>query len=110
VVETRNFFATMEVDSLAPDVDPEGHMQVQQKPEETPVTLAAKSSALGRVYLDWAKYPVVEAEPTESGYIVRFHDLRFGYPGQNRRAVLSASVRLDKNLKVVRENFGSGGR
>jgi inner membrane protein len=110
VVETQNFFATMQVDSLVPDVDPEGHMQVRQKPEETPVTLAAKGSTLGRIYLDWSKYPIVEAEPTESGYIVRFHDLRFGYPGQTRRAVLSASVQLDKNLKVVRENFGSGGR
>jgi inner membrane protein len=110
VVETQSFFATMQVDSSIPDVDPEAHMQVRQKPEETPVTLAAKSSALGRVYLDWSKYPIVEAEQTESGYIVRFHDLRFGYPGQTRRAVLSASVQLDKSLKVVQENFGSGGR
>ena len=110
VVETPAFFATMQVNSLVPDVDPEGRMQIQRKPEETPVTLAAKSSALGRVYLDWSKYPVVETEQTDSGYIVRFHDLRFGYPGQTRRAVLSASVELDKNLKVERENFGSRGR
>jgi len=110
VVETPAFFATMQVDSLGPDVDPEGHMRIQRKPEETPVTLAAKNSALGRVYLDWSQYPIVETEPTESGYIVRFHDLRFDYPGQARRAVLGASVELDKNLKVVRENFGSRGR
>jgi len=79
VVETQNLFATMTVDSLTPDVDPESEMQIRYKPEETPVTLAAKRSYLGRVYLDWARYPVTETEPLESGrgYIVRFRDLRF---------------------------------
>ena len=47
VVETPAFFATMQVDSLVPDVDPDGRMRIQRKPEETPVTLAAKSSAPG---------------------------------------------------------------
>ena len=105
VVEAQNFIATMEVDSLAPEVDPEGTMQVRYKPEETPVTLAAKKSYLGRVYLDWAKYPITETEPLPSGgYIVRFKDLRFDYPG--RGTVLSASVELDRNLNVVEQRFG----
>ena len=107
VVETRNFFATMTVDSLTPEVDPDGEMQIRYKPEETPVTLAAKKSYLGRVYLDWAQYPITETEPLEfgqQGYRVRFQDLRFDYPG--RRGVLSASVELDRNLKVVEQTFG----
>ncbi len=106
VVETRDFFATMPVDSSVPEADPEGRMQIRQKPEETLVTLAAKRSELGRVYLDWAQYPVVETEETGSGYIVRFRDLRYYEPSQTRRSVLSASVDLDRNLKVVREAFG----
>src|SRR6202171_699527 len=110
VVETRDFFATMQVDSSVPDVDPEGRMGIRQKPEETPVTLAAKRSYLGRVYLDWAKYPVVETEEIESGYIVRFRDLRYYDPKQTRRDLLSASVELDRSLNVVREGFGSRGR
>ena len=73
------------------------------------MTLAAKRSDLGRVYLDWAQYPVVETEQIESGYIVRFQDLRYDYPGQTRRGVLGASVELDRNLNVVREGFGSRG-
>jgi inner membrane protein len=108
VVETRNLFATMTVDSLTPEVDPEGEMQLHYKPEETPVTLAAKESYLGRVYLDWAQYPVTETEPIESGevaYIVRFQDLRFDYPGH--RSALSARVELDRNLKVVAIDFGT---
>ena len=110
VVETRNFFATMLVDSSIPEADPEGQMRIRQKPEETPVTLAAKGSGMGRVYLDWAQYPVVETEETGSGYIVRFRDLRYDYPGQARRGVLGASVELDRNLNVVREAFGSRSR
>jgi inner membrane protein len=110
VVETQDYFARMQVDSVLPDVDPGGRMQIRHKPEETPVTLAAKHSALGRIYLDWAKYPVVETEEIESGYIVRFHDLRYDYPDQAGRTVLTASVQLDRNLNVVRENFGSRGR
>jgi inner membrane protein len=110
VVETRDFFATMLVDSSVPDVDPDGRMLIRRKPEETPVTLAAKGSELGRVYLDWAKYPVVEPELLGDGYIVRFRDLRYDYPGQSRRGVLGASVELDRNLRVVRESFGTRGR
>jgi inner membrane protein len=110
VVETRNFFAAMMVDSTAPEVDPDADMQVLYKPEETPVTLAAKRSYLGRVYLDWAQYPITETEPLESGeqgYIVRFKDLRFEQPGRTGRSVLAGNVELDRNLKVVDEYFGS---
>jgi inner membrane protein len=110
VIETQNFDAEMLVDSSVPDADPGGRMEIRRKPEETPVTLAAKRSDLGRVYLDWAKYPLVETEPIDSGYIVRFRDLRFDYPGQARRGVLGASVELDRDLNVVRESFGARGR
>jgi len=112
VVETRNFFATMLVDSSAPDVDPDGRMRIYYKPEETPVTLAAKKSYLGRVYLDWAQYPITETEPLQppqEGYIVRFQDLRYAYPERSGRSPLGAGVDLDKNLKVVGEVFGNSG-
>ena len=110
VVETQNFYATMTVDSNPPEVDPDGAMQILYKPEETPVTLAAKGSYLGRVYLDWAKYPITETEPLgsgEQGYVVRFKDLRFQQPGRTGRSVLSATVEMDSHLNVVAEYFGS---
>ena len=110
VVETRNFFGTMQVNSSAADVDPEGRMEIRQKPEETPVTLAAKRSELGRVYLDWAQYPIVEAEQVGSGYVVKFRDLRYYDPNQTRRDLLGARVELDQSLNVVRESFGSRSR
>lgn len=110
VAETPHFFALAEVDSLTPEVDPAGNMEIDYKPEETAVTLAAKRSYLGRVYLDWARFPIAETEPlSDGGYVVRFQDLRFA--GTWRGATskpLSAGVVLDRNLKVVTEFFGLG--
>jgi inner membrane protein len=124
VVETPAFFATMDVDSLAPEVDPQAEMQIHYKPEETPITLAAKKTYLGRVYLSWAQYPVTETEqlandpaslgPTNNGpvsnghtaYVVRFRDLRYDYPGRNARVTLGAMVFLTRDLRVVDERFG----
>jgi inner membrane protein len=116
VVETKDFFALAPVNSLTPEVDPEGRMGIRYKPEETAVTLAAKKSYLGRVYLDWAKYPVTEVEPIQDsngGYIVRFQDLRYmSVPnvvsGGNGRRVLGAAVQLDKSLRVVGDVYGIG--
>ncbi|MGB6249487.1 MAG: metal-dependent hydrolase [Terriglobales bacterium] len=123
VVETPNFFATMDVDSLnfnsmSPEVDPEGQMQIQYKPEETSITLAAKKTYLGRVYLSWAQYPVTETEElanhtsenARATYVVRFRDLRYDYPGHDARATLGARVVLTRDLQVVDESFGMRSR
>ena len=129
VVETPAFFATMDVDSLAPEVDPDAQMQIHYKPEETPVTIAAKRTYLGRVYLSWAQYPVTETQqlvndpaglgpanngpannvPASNGraaYVVRFRDLRYDYPGRNARVTLGAEVFFTRDLQVVEERFG----
>jgi len=114
VVETRAFFVLAPVDSLAPEVDPEGQMEIRYKPQETPVMLAAKKSYLGRVYLDWAQYPITEIEPLpppQGGYIVRFQDLRFvqmpaAFNRRRGRRVLGAAVALNKNLNVIGDVFG----
>jgi inner membrane protein len=109
------------VNSLGPEVDPEGKLDIRYKPEETPITLAAKRSYLGRAYLDWAQYPITETEtlqPPEDGYIVQFQDLRFvqlpgllsrllGRRNQPQRA-LGAGVQLDRSLRVVGDVYGSG--
>jgi len=127
VVETPAFFATMDVDSMtldsmSPEVDPEARMQIRYKPEETPVTLAAKKTYLGRVYLSWAQYPITETEQLENdpainpignaraAYLVRFRDLRYDYPGRDARAMLGATVFLTRDLQVVEERFGMGSR
>ncbi len=108
VVETSTSFQVMDVNSLTPEVDPQGRAQTLYKPEETPASLSAKKSPLGRVYLDWAAYPWLETQALpmpEGGYSVKFRDLRFAYL-DTRMGTLGASVSLDKNLNVTEERFG----
>jgi inner membrane protein len=103
VVETQDFFALLPVDSGSGDVDPLGQQVVRFKPEETPVTLAAKRSYLGRVYLDWAAHPYLTAEKLEGGrWQVLFEDLRFESATTiaAHRAPLAGSVTLDPQLRV----------
>jgi inner membrane protein len=91
-------------------------MQIRYKPEETPITLAAKRSYLGHVYLSWAQYPITETEQLSPGlsnnhaaYRVRFRDLRYMYPGQGAKAPLGGSVLLTEDLKVMNEQMGMRG-
>jgi inner membrane protein len=121
VVETTNFFVLAPVNSLGPEINSGGDddtLQILYKPEETPVTQAAKRSYLGRAYLDWAAYPITETESLDSCYIVNFQDLRYAQmPSLLSRArdgrdqaskPLGAGVLLDHNLRVVGDVYGSG--
>lgn len=124
VVETPNFFVLAAVDSRGPEINPgqtgDDDLQIVYKPEETPVTLAAKNSYLGRHYLDWAKYPVTQTQyfSRGDGYEVHFQDLRFvqlpslfnrlrGGRGDSSKP-LGAAVQLDSHLRVVGDVYGSG--
>jgi inner membrane protein len=104
VVETQDFLEMAPVDSGSGDVDPQNTAVVRFKPEETRVTLAAKKSRLGRVFLDWAKYPFVTVEKLEGErYQVRFEDLRFdSVEGvvHHQRPPLAGYVVLDPQLRV----------
>lgn len=100
VAETTGFYARAEV--VNSEVDPQGEMAFRYKPEETDATRAAKQTYLGRVFLDWARYPLLETETLDQPrrYIVRFIDVRYLYPGNNQPA-LSPHVELDSNFRPV---------
>ncbi|MFZ0805758.1 MAG: metal-dependent hydrolase [Candidatus Sulfotelmatobacter sp.] len=116
VVETPAFFALAPVNSLRPEVDPDGAMEIRYKPEETAITLAAKRSYLGRIYLDWAQYPIAETELLDSppgGYIVHLQDLRYAqmpsfFSRDRKRGTLGAAIELNKALHVVGDVAGEG--
>ena len=105
VVETQDFFEMVPVDSGSGEIDPQNMAIVRFKPEETPVTLAAKKSRLGRVYLDWARYPLVTVEKLEGGrYQAQFEDLRFESVedvAQHQRRALTETVILDPQLQEM---------
>lgn len=110
VVETTDFFETVPVNSLGPDVDSQNG-QLFYKPPETAASQAAKSSYLGRVYLDWAVFPYVAERKLEgnAGYLLEFQDLRYTYPSltPSRRAPLGGFVLLNPDLRVVQEGMNS---
>ena len=84
------------VDTWNETVDTSDQNDVIFKPPVTPAVMAAKRSWLGRVYLDWARFPLVEdgghanltasddlaPEPLDT--VVEFSDLRFAYPVLSR--------------------------
>jgi inner membrane protein len=109
VVETADFFETVPVNSLGPEID-ESQARIFYKPEETEVTQAAKSSYFGRVYLDWAVFPYVQVQKLDDpvrGFFVHFLDLRYAYPDLRKRTPLGGYVVLSPDLRVVDEGMDS---
>jgi len=92
IAETAGYYQTSSVNTRAETVDTNDQDDVIFKPPATPATAAAKRSWLGRVYLDWAWFPVVtdrgpanlvasdELAPEPLDTAVEFRDLRFAYP------------------------------
>jgi inner membrane protein len=91
VVETPGYYQTGSINSWKETVDTNDQDEVIFKPPVTPAVAAAKRSWLGRVYLDWARFPVVtdrgpaglvaadELAPEPRDTAVQFRDLRFAY-------------------------------
>ncbi len=85
VIETEHFYQSMHVDSWSGEIDPEGRAVTYYKPEETPASQAARRSYLGRAYLAWSRYPLIEAQPRgpqDPGWEVTLRDVRFMSPGR----------------------------
>jgi inner membrane protein len=105
VVETQNFYIVAPVHSSTGQLDP-AETAVIAKPEPTPAILAAERSRLGRLYLDWAGYPLVSEDSDGADTVVFFRDLRFGYSRLARSSILEAHVTVDRNLNVIGEAMG----
>jgi inner membrane protein len=109
VVETSDFFETVPVNSLAPEID-DSQAQLFYKPEETDVTRAAKASHFGHIYLDWAMFPYTQEQKLEGatkGYFVDFIDLRYTYPESRGRTALGGYVLLSPDLRVLQQGMNS---
>jgi inner membrane protein len=89
IIETPDFYQSASVHTRSDQIETDSAEDVFYKPPVTIATLAAKRSWLGQVYLDWAKWPVVEDKgampppgykvdpPDPNWHIVQFRDLRF---------------------------------
>ncbi len=123
IVETPANFQTGSVDTRIP-VFETSPQQIYGKPRPAAVTLAAKGSRLGRVYLDWSRFPLVdetgnvaethpEIDPLPGEavlHVVRFRDLRYMYDALGLRGSteppLSGEVWVDGAQRIVRSSFG----
>jgi inner membrane protein len=110
VAETPDSYRVAEVDTAAEHVSSDPTQDVYFKPADTPATRAAKNSPLGRVYLDWAKFPLVEEGGKHGQWTeVDFRDLRFSYAGfgflAGDRTPLSASVEVAPDGTVTEMRF-----
>jgi len=93
ILDTRDFYQIAEVNTFASSIDSDPQTDVLYKPENTPAVEAARRTFLGRVYLDWASWPVVrdlgqqpiegvpppQLAPNRTWTTVEFTDLRFAY-------------------------------
>jgi len=93
IVETPNFYQFAEVNTKSGDIESDPQTDQLFKPLDTPAVEAAKQTELGKVYLDWSRWPVVQdigqvqvigIDPPQlpAGRIwttVQFTDLRFAY-------------------------------
>ena len=118
VAETPDFYQLATVDARRGVVETNPNADLLYKPPTTPATRIAKASWLGRVYLDWASWPLVTevgpaplpgatASEGESGSTptaaqateVTFRDLRFLYDvpttDWRRKPPLGAEVYID---------------
>ncbi len=91
LAETKDYYQAVEVHTLHDQVEDRSPdaSDIIYKPQVTPAVMAAKQSFLGRVYLDWAKFPVTTdlgndpvpydnaPLPQPGWHTVQFEDLRF---------------------------------
>jgi len=105
VAETHEFLVSSEIDVRSGELARTA-TEVFPKAAETREVIAAKGSYLGRLYLDWARYPLVTESRSGEDAIVHFRDLRFARPLSRDRVPLACSIELNQNLEVIRESFG----
>ncbi len=115
IIETDNAYQFADVHTRTDSVDLDETTGAIYKPPVTPAVAAAKRSWLGRVYLDWSQFPLVEdigagsppdmpQDANEHLEQVNFHDMRFGYTDwfgrHQRRTPLSGSVFVAPNGQI----------
>ena len=105
IVETPSYFQFAETNTWSDAVDSDPRLSILYKPAITPAVEAAKETYLGRVYMDWSRWPLVRdmgqepapgADPPQlpkgrTWTAVRFSDLRFHY------SILGTRVASDKS-------------
>lgn len=105
VVETDSAFHTLGASALASDVDAT-HTELFHKPDPSPALNAALQSHMGRVFLNFARFPWAEVDQNQDGYEVQIRDLRFHAASFGG---FEATIDLDGDLSVRAQSFSFRG-
>ena len=106
LIETREFYAVVDVDLLAP-FDP-SRATIFQKPEPNPALDAARRTPTFQKFLEFSQFPLWRVLPVpepENGTEVQAIDMRFGSPAEPG---FVADAVLNSSLKVVQAEFSFG--
>jgi inner membrane protein len=102
VIETDTAYAVLPANALENDVDPRTAQQFH-KPEASPALEAALNTRTGRIFMDFARFPLAQAEEADEGFDVQIRDLRF-YTNYGGRGLLT-EIEMDKAFRVRSESF-----
>ncbi|HEV2426089.1 MAG TPA: metal-dependent hydrolase [Terriglobia bacterium] len=101
VVETDSTYYVLPASALSSDVDA-ADAEPFRKPESSPALETAMKSQVGRVFMNFVRFPWAQVDENEEGFEVRIRDLRFGG--------FEATIDLDHNLAVTGQSFSFSGR
>ena len=110
LAETERAWHVVPVDLLR-EFDPDQGRALLKPDEPLPQQRAIQASRIGRVFLEFTRFPYWRATPSpdlEDGTLVRVSDLRFGMPEDSP---FSASFEFDSAGRLVHQEFaGLGGK
>ncbi len=103
VVDTDNAFRVLPVEVLSGGLD-EADQAILFKPQRSPALDVALDTSTAKIFLNFARFPWAEVEPSDQGTTVVIHDLRF-YAARQTRHGFEVRVELGKNLQVLSQSF-----
>jgi inner membrane protein len=102
LVETETGISTVDMDLLSHETRIKGRMTTSPT---SPVVVAAGNTYSGRVFKNFARFPVTRIQEEVSGYRVLFIDVRFVRVGNTSWTGLAAEITLNRSLQVVDESI-----
>jgi inner membrane protein len=104
IVETETAFHRTEV-GWGTNSDGFGvRNKVYHKPEQTEIIESAKKGPQAQAFLEFARFPWFQLEPSFEGYTIILRDLRFDFATRRRRGFV-CTIEMDRQLNLLSENF-----
>jgi inner membrane protein len=104
IVETETAYHKTELGWTLFDDDYPSDTKVVRKTEQRSIVESASKGPTAQIFLDFARFPWFQIEPSEEGYTVSLRDLRFDFASRIRRG-FTCTISLNQQLRLVSEEF-----